>query len=111
MKQDLKLHIYPRSAKANKEGLTPLYVRITINGKRWEFSTKKLINSKTWDAKNSKIRGNSKEASSINGYLDVLKMKIINLEIEYSLRGEQLTLEDVKNLLSHKKDYTTKKTP
>lgn len=104
MKQDLKLHIYPRSAKANKTGLTPLYVRITINGKRWEFSTKKFIDPRTWDAKNSKIKGNSKEASSINGYLDVLKMKIINIEIEYSLRDEQLTLDDVKNLLYHKKE-------
>lgn len=49
MKQDLKLHIYPRSAKANKQGFYPIYVRITLNGKRWEFSTKKFINPKTWD--------------------------------------------------------------
>lgn len=103
MKQDLKLHIYPRSTKANKLGLIPLYVRITISGNRWEFSSKKYIDPKTWDAKNAKIKGSSQEASSINGYLDVLKMKIINLEIEYSLRDEHLTLEDIKNFLTTKK--------
>lgn len=103
MKQDLKLHIYPRSTKANKLGLIPLYVRITISGNRWEFSSKKYIDPKTWDAKNAKIKGSSQEASSINGYLDILKMKIINLEIEYSLRDEHLTLEDIKNFLTTKK--------
>ncbi|QTV06735.1 site-specific integrase [Faecalibacter bovis] len=103
MKQDLRLNVYLRNARVNKLGLVAIYLRITINGQRWDFSTNKFIDPKTWDAKNAKIKGSSQEASSINGYLDVLKMKIVNLEIEYSLRDEHLTLEDIKNFLTNKK--------
>lgn len=104
MKQDLKLHIYPRSAKANKQGFYPIYVRITLNGKRWEFSTKKFINPKTWDAKNAKIKPTVTEASSINNYLNQIKTQIINLEIEYNIRNQEITLDDIKNLFARKQD-------
>ncbi|MFV0138774.1 site-specific integrase [Empedobacter falsenii] len=104
MKQDLKLHIYPRSAKTNKQGFYPIYVRITLNGKRWEFSTKKFINPKTWDAKNAKIKPTVTEASSINNYLNQIKTQIINLEIEYNIRNQEISLDDIKNLFARKQD-------
>ena len=40
--------------------------------------------------------GETEEAYSINGYLEVIKSKIINLEIQYSLRNEVLTIEEIK---------------
>lgn len=103
MRQNLKISIAPRASKVNKHGLQPIYFTIRLNNKRYEFTTKKYIDPNTWDAKNSKIKLKTEEASSINGYLDVLKMKIINLEIEYSLREETLTIEDVKSSLTNKK--------
>ena len=96
MKQDLKILIYPRTARTNKQGLAPLYLRFTINTQRWDYSLKKFIDPKTWDAKNSKIRGNSIEASTINGYLNTIKTQVLNLEISYNLKGETLTLQDIK---------------
>lgn len=104
MKQDLKLHIYPKACKANKLGLHPIYIRTTLNGKRWEFSTKKFIDPKIWDAKNAKIRPSAIEASSINSYLNQIRTQIINLEIEYNIRNQDITLDDVKNLFVRKKE-------
>ncbi|MBS7334079.1 MAG: site-specific integrase [Weeksellaceae bacterium] len=102
MKQDLKILIYPRTARTNKQGQAPLYLRVTINGQRWDYSLKKFIDPKTWDTKNSKIKGNSVEASTINGYLNVIKTQLLKLEISFNLKGELLTLEDIKNHFDNK---------
>lgn len=100
MRQNLKINVGPRNSKTNKQGLQPIYFTIRIANKRYEFSTKKYIDPKTWDHKNSKIKGKTEEAYSINGYLEVIKSKIINLEIQYSLRNEVLTIEEIKQFLN-----------
>lgn len=40
MSNQVTIYMYTRAVKTNKEGLHPIYVRITIQGKRTEFSTK-----------------------------------------------------------------------
>ena len=62
MKVDLIIHIYARAAKANSSGLYPIYIRITLNGKRSEFSTRKFIDPKKWDEKAMRAKGNTEEA-------------------------------------------------
>ena len=42
MKSKITLHFYAKSTKANAAGLLPIYVRLTVDGKRLEFSTKKI---------------------------------------------------------------------
>jgi len=62
-----------RSSKT-KNGLTPIYCRITVNGNRVEFSIKKSIEEKNWTT--GKARGNSEETKSINSYLKQVEAKI-----------------------------------
>ncbi|WP_425402323.1 hypothetical protein [Flavobacterium tegetincola] len=38
----ITLHFYAKSTKVNTSGLLPIYVRLTVNGKRLEYSTKNL---------------------------------------------------------------------
>lgn len=42
----LTTNTYVRASKAYAAGLHPIYVRITIDGKRSEFSTRKFIDLK-----------------------------------------------------------------
>jgi hypothetical protein len=42
MKPKFTLHFYVKSTKTNTNGLLPIYVRLTVDRKRLEFSTKKL---------------------------------------------------------------------
>ncbi|WP_134091066.1 site-specific integrase [Olivibacter sp. XZL3] len=93
MNTTITLHIYARAAKANAAGLHPLYVRITIDGKRTEFSSKKFINPKHWDQKMMKMKGNTEEARSINSYLEKLKAKITQTQIVLEYQEIALTLE------------------
>ncbi len=93
MKVNLALHIYARAAKANAAGLHPLYVRITIDGKRTEFSSKKFINPKQWDPKMMKMKGSSEEARTINSYLETIKSKVNQTQIILEYQEEPITLE------------------
>ena len=108
MKNNFKFHVYPKSCKANKQGLIPIYIRITLNGVRWEYSTKHFIDLKNWDSKNSKIKGNGKDTSSINGLLQLTKSKLENIILESNFRDEVLTMDILKeNLIgNHKKRHT-----
>lgn len=43
MKAKVNLHFYAKSTKANSKGQLPIYVRLTVNGIRTEFSTKRFV--------------------------------------------------------------------
>jgi hypothetical protein len=40
MKTKITLHFYTKSTKMNADGKLPIYVRLTVNGQRLEFSSK-----------------------------------------------------------------------
>lgn len=97
MNSKVILHCYPKSTKANNAGLFPIYIRITVDGKRIEFSTKKFIDPQKWSKEQSKMKGNSSESCSINSYLDVIKSKIVEIQMRLIHQKEQLTFEMIKN--------------
>ncbi|RTZ01345.1 site-specific integrase [Flavobacterium sp. RSP49] len=99
MKTKITLHFYAKSTKANAAGLLPIYVRLTVDGNRMEFSTKKFIDSAKWSPEMSKIKGNTENARSLNEYLDLLKSKIFDIQMELIHRNEPLTIEVFKNRL------------
>ena len=99
MKTKITLHFYAKSTKANAAGLLPIYVRLTVDGNRMEFSTKKFIDSAKWSPEMSKVKGNTESARSLNEYLDLLKSKIFDIQMELIHRNELLTIEVFKNRL------------
>lgn len=51
------LHFRLNTSKINKEGLAPVYLRVTINGTRSEISTKVNVDPLKWDDRKSQIKG------------------------------------------------------
>ena len=97
MKTKITLHFYAKSTKANANGLLPIYVRLTVDGKRLEFSTKKFVEKSKWSNELSKMKGTSEEARSINSYLDLMKAKVLEAQMELLHRNEALTIENFKS--------------
>lgn len=93
MNTKLSILFYSKKAKANKEGLVPIYMRVTINGKRIEVSTKRFVQSSSWNSIAGKVKGNHEEARSINNYLDILKGKVYNYQKELIQEGHSITHE------------------
>ena len=99
MKTKITLHFYAKSTKANANGLLPIYVRLTVDGKRLEFSTKKFVEKSKWSSELAKMKGTSEEARSINSYLDLMKSKVLDAQMELLHRNETLSIENFKSKL------------
>jgi site-specific recombinase XerD len=97
MKAKITLHIYAKTTKANAAGKLPIYFRLTIDGKRFEFSTKKFIEKSKWSPELSKMKGHSEETRTINSYLDLMKSKIFDIQMELIHKNEELSLENFKS--------------
>jgi hypothetical protein len=80
MDATISILFYLKRVKVNAQGLVPIFQIITINSRRLDNSTGKFIDPDKWHSETSRMRGTSEEARSINGHLDNLKSKILNIE-------------------------------
>ncbi len=95
---DTKISIlfYSKSAKKTTENLVPIYLRVTVNGRRFEVSIQRYVDLTKWSSKAGKMKGNTEEARSINVYLDTLKSKVYFYQKEIIQEGEPLTVDSFK---------------
>lgn len=99
MKTKITLHFYAKKTKANVTGLLPIYIRLTVDGERLEYSTKKFIERSKWSDELSKMKGSSEEARSINNYLDAVKSQIIDIQMMLAHKQETLSMENFRRYL------------
>ncbi|HEX9599979.1 MAG TPA: site-specific integrase, partial [Mariniflexile sp.] len=99
MKTKVSILFYAKRAKANANGLVPIYTRITIDGKRIELSTNRFVEISKWSTEASKMKGTSEEARSINNHLDLLKNQIRDAQMELIHRKVSITTESLKSKL------------
>lgn len=99
MKTKVSILFYAKRAKVNANGLFPIYTRITVNGKRIEMSTGRFIDGSKWSTSAGKMKGQSEEARSVNRQLDMLKVKIIDLQMEFMHQNILITAKAFKSKL------------
>nr|WP_315207441.1 site-specific integrase [uncultured Flavobacterium sp.] len=99
MKTKITLHFYAKSTKMNVNGNLPIYVRLTINGERTEFSSKKFIDKAKWSPELAKMKGNTEEARSINSYLDMMRSKVLSAEMDLIHKDEDVSLQNVQSII------------
>ncbi|MGC4128498.1 MAG: site-specific integrase [Bergeyella sp.] len=95
---------YAKKSKAKSNSRVPIYLRITVDGKRAEFSTGKDVDISKWSSESSRLKGGSEEARSINKHFDILQSKVLEIENSLVLSGEPFDAADIKNLLAGKKE-------
>lgn len=74
-----------------------IFVRITVNGKRSEISLKRNVSQKLWDKNKSKVKGNSQEARTLNGYIQQVRNKLYDSYSELQKEGKLITVVTVKS--------------
>ncbi|WP_298288844.1 site-specific integrase [uncultured Lutibacter sp.] len=99
MKTKVSILFYAKRAKVNANGLFPIYTRITVNGKRIEMSTGRFIDPSKWSTSAGKMKGQSEEARSVNRQLDMLKVKIIDMQMEFMHQNIPITPKTFKSKL------------
>lgn len=99
MKAKVSVLFYIRKSKTKSSSHAPIYMRITVNGARAEFSTGKIVEISKWHPVLTRMRGNSEEARVINNHLDILKSTVLEIENKFVINGETFDAEDIKNSL------------
>lgn len=97
MNATINVLFYIKRAKINSNGLVPIFIRITVEGKRIDKSTGKYVLPEKWSTENSRLKGNSEEARLINNHLELLRMHVFEIEKQLLIKNETLNFENFKN--------------
>lgn len=99
MNTSVSILFYIKRAKVNNLGVCPIYTRVTVNAKRFEFSANKYINPDKWSSEGNKVKGTTEEARTINSHLDYLKNQVLEAEKKLFKKDISVTCENLKNEL------------
>lgn len=97
MNKTFGLLFYLKKSKANASGKLPIYLRITIDGKRTEISTKRTIEIEKWSVEANKVIGRTEDVRELNAYLDSLISRVYQSHRDLIQDNKEVTAETLKN--------------
>ncbi len=104
MSENFKVLFLLKKGRDSNPITLPIYVRVTINGDRVEWSVQRKCEVKRWNQKTGRAIGVKEEAKSLNAFLDAIQANIFQIQKEYALRNEPVTAEQVRAKLLHKNE-------
>ena len=93
------IFFYPNTSKVKKSCTCPIVGRITVDGKNTAFSTGLEIMPDDWDNQSGRVKGQSKESSSINKQIDKFRNEISSHYNNMVNNSGYVTAEALKNAL------------
>ncbi|ACT93584.1 site-specific integrase [Dyadobacter fermentans] len=94
------LLFYLKKRTGQTKGKLPVYMRITIDGKRAEIAVKSECEPARWNSSSGRASGNKEEIKKLNAYLDILQGKVYEIYRELATRGGTITCKQIKAELS-----------
>ena len=86
-----------KKSKLLKDETAPIYMRVTVNGKRSEISIKRSVKPNLWDTARNKVKGNAKESQELNEYLNSIRGQIQNHQQALQEQGKQIFAKILSN--------------
>ena len=93
METTIYLRFHIKKQKINKNGLTPVIMRVTLEGKRSEINIGRNVEPEKWHVKSQKMMGRSFEANDLNHYIELMRQKAKNVQRSFVEKSEVLTLD------------------
>lgn len=104
MNPSFSMLFYLKGKHLEKSVKVPIYLRLTVNGKRSELSISRKIEPKKWHAKLGKMKGTDPESVQLNQYLDTVRSKINRIHQRFIDEEKPFTASDIKHSYSFKGD-------
>lgn len=83
--------------RVDKNNLSNIYVRITLNGQKVNISLQQKVDINTWDSKRQKAKGNGAKSRLINIYLDEVKSDLVQSYRDLKTESRLITAQLIKN--------------
>jgi len=93
------LFFFLKQPKNYKGGDMFIYLRITVNGKSKDLSTKRLWNPARWDARSGKAIGSKEDARAVNQLLMTLESKAHEARRSLIDVSKEVTVQSRKDLM------------
>lgn len=79
------------------QGLAPIYIRITVNGKRAELSLKRSIAPEKWNSHAENAKGNSEEMRTLNLHIAQTRVHLEKIHSQLLAEESHITAEEIKS--------------
>lgn len=97
MKTTFSLLFYLKKPKNYEDGPVPIYLRITVNGKRAETTSGRECLPVNWNNSAGRVRGTKEEARTFNAYLDNLQSQVYEVHRQLTESEVTVTAETIRN--------------
>lgn len=104
MSVNFKVLFFLKKGRNSKPVSLPIYVRVTINGQRAEWSIQRNCDPARWNQQAGRVSGSYEMAKVLNNFLDAIQGSIYEIQKEYTLRNEPVTTEQVRARMLHKSE-------
>jgi len=102
--ENVKILFFIKRTKLTKSGDATIFVRITINKERTEFSLKKHVSPKIWDDKKERAKGRTPEIAELNEFIAQYQRKILSYIDFMILDNQTVTARIIQEKLIGKKE-------
>lgn len=75
----------------------PIYLRVFVDGSKFELSTKIYLPESHWDSKKAKVRPSVSNSHYLNGCLDNLCSRLHSIFLDLTTGGQKTTVQAIKN--------------
>jgi site-specific recombinase XerD len=96
MNNSFKLLFYLKKPRVYKEGPQPIYLRITVAGKRTEMAIQRESNPDIWNKVTGRQQGLKEPTRQLNAYLDSLVSRIYECQNELIRNNVPVTADSIK---------------
>ena len=96
MEPRLSILFYGKKSMSESDKELAIYLRVTINGERFEVSAQRYVETGKWSTGAGKMKGSSEEARLINQYLDSLRQKVYAYQKKINDEGKPFTKETLR---------------
>ncbi|WP_183572420.1 site-specific integrase [Mucilaginibacter sp. X5P1] len=97
MKTNFSLLFYMKKQKNYQSGSAPIYIRITVSGKRSETTTGRECEPSRWNAGTGRANGTKEDTRAFNAFLDDLQTKVYQAHRLLTEADELITAETIRN--------------
>ena len=82
MDAKIRVQFIGKKSRTTKQDLLPIYLRATIQGKRFEVATHQHVKPSEWAPSAGKVKGKSESALETNMSLDLVKKQVYDYREE-----------------------------
>ena len=101
---------YIRASRLDQKGQASIFLRITVDSRRSEFSIKRKVKPENWCSikGRARVKGSDPESRLLNHHIDKLETRAYEIHSKLMTKKKPFTSETIKNkMLNKEEDYKT----